>query len=248
MKPLLFTFSIFTIMASSVFSLTGCKDSSAGDKGPMSFYTVPLVCFAAPEIGCGSMTKPLFMAAQQVKEIKAIWLDRPGTHIAIEWNGVKDTAEQEGVIRPLLAKYNIQATLVGDTGQIRALTDSLELAGKWYKGMEIDELSREEAGVIAGDVVKPSLTAGLLTAQEGDGIKGDITAYFRKDLVKVRNCSELRSAKTQQEWKEATMGILEKHLDSAKSRTVYALYEQSESNKLNTDPCCNKQGDCCHKK
>jgi hypothetical protein len=84
MKPLLFTLSIFTIMASAVFSLTGCNGSGAGDKGPMSFYTVPLVCFAAPEIGCGSMTKPLFMA------------------------------EQEEVIRPLLAKYNIDATLVGE--------------------------------------------------------------------------------------------------------------------------------------
>src|SRR5260221_11408851 len=101
MKPLLFTFSIFTIMASSVFSLTGCKDSSAGDKGPMSFYTVPLVCFAAPEIGCGSMTKPLFMAAQQVKEIKAIWVDRPGRHIGIKWNGVENKDETEGGIRHL---------------------------------------------------------------------------------------------------------------------------------------------------
>ena len=68
MKPLFFTFCTITIMASAVFSLTGCNGSDAGDKGPMSFYTVPQVCFAAPEIGCGSMTKLLFMAAQQVMQ------------------------------------------------------------------------------------------------------------------------------------------------------------------------------------
>jgi len=242
MKRLIF------IMAGAVFSLTGCKDGGAGDKGPITFYTVPLVCFAAPDIGCGSMTKPLFMAVQQVKEIKAIWLDRQGTHMAIEWNGVRDTAEQEKIVRPLLVKYNIQAKSVGDTGRVRTLREGLELAGKWYKGMEIDELSQEEAVVIAGDMVKPALSTGLLTAQEADGIKADVTAYFKKDLVRVRSCTELRSAATQQEWKEATMGILEKHLDSAKAERVYGLYEQSESNKLNTDPCCDKQGDCCHKK
>lgn len=239
---------MLTIMTSSVISLPGCNDVNAKSKGAITFYSVPLVCFAAPDIGCGSMTKPLFIAAQHVKEIKAIWLDRPGTHIAIEWNGIADTAEQEGIVRPLLAKYAIQAALVEDTTKIRALNESLGLAGKWYKGMEIDELSREEAGVIAGDVVKPALTTGLLTNQESDGIKGDITAYFRKDLVKVRSCGELRSAATQQEWKEATLGILEKHMDSAKAVAIYALYEQNEGKKLNTDPCCDKQGDCCHKK
>lgn len=236
------------MMASALVPLTGCNVDGAGVEGPITFYTVPLVCFAAPDIGCGSMTKPLFVAAQQVKEIKAIWLDRPGTHIAIEWNGVKDTTEQEGILRPLLTKYAIQAAPVGDTGQVKALTESLGVPGKWYKGMEIDELSHEEAGVIAGDVVKPALTAGLLTAQEADGIKGDVTAYFKKDLVKVRSCSELRSAATQQEWKEATMGILAKHLDSAEAVRVYTLYEQTEGKKLNTAPCCDKQGDCCHKK
>jgi len=235
-------------MAIAMVPLTGCNNGGTGNKGPVSFYTVPLICFAAPEIGCGSMTKPLFMAAQQVKEIKSIWLDRSGTHIAIEWNEVKDAAEQEGIVRPLLAKYNIQAVLVGDTGQIRALTDSLAHAGKWYKGMEIDELSREEAGVIAGDMVKPALAGGLLTVQEGDTIKTDIADYFKKDLVKVRSCDELRSTVTQQEWKDRAMGILEKHLDSGKAKMVYGLYEKSECNKLNTDPCCSKQGDCCHKK
>lgn len=248
MKQLLFTISMLTIMASSVIPLPGCNDINGEAKRAITFYSVPLVCFAAPDIGCGSMTKPLFMAAQQVKEIKAIWLDRPGTHIAIEWNGVADTSEQEGIIRPLLAKYAIQAAPVEDTMKVRALSESLGLPGKWYKGMEIDELSREEAGVIAGDVVKPALTAGLLTLKESDGIKADITAYYRKDLIKVRSCSELRSAVTQQEWKEATLGILKKRLDSAKAGAVYELYEQNEGKKLNADPCCDKQGDCCHKK
>ncbi len=235
-------------MASSIVSLSGCNSSGAADKGSVSFYTVPLVCFAAPEIGCGSLTKPLFIAAQQVKEIRGIWLDRSGTHIAIEWNGVSDKAGQEGIIQPLFAKYNVKATPVGDIEQIRAFMDSLALAGKWYKGMEIDRLSQEEAGVIAGDMVKPALAGGLLTSQEGDKIKMDVAAYFKKDLVKVRSGDELRSAATEQEWKDATMGIFEKYLDSGKARMVYALYEKSECNRLSSDPCCNKQGDCCHKK
>ena len=86
---------MLTIMASAIVPSTGCHEGDA--EGMITFYTVPLVCFAAPDIGCGSMTKPLFVAVEQVKEIKSIWLDRPGTHIAIEWNGVRDTAAQEAI-------------------------------------------------------------------------------------------------------------------------------------------------------
>jgi hypothetical protein len=67
MKQLFFTLSAISVMATSIFSLTACSDSSAAIVQPISFYDVPLVCFAAPEIGCGSLTKPLFIEAGQIK-------------------------------------------------------------------------------------------------------------------------------------------------------------------------------------
>jgi hypothetical protein len=249
MKQLLFTLSAISVMATSIFSLMGCSNSNAAVIQPISFYDVPLVCFAAPEIGCGSLTKPLFIEAKQVKEIKEIWLNRAGTRIAVEWNGVNDEAEQERIMQPLFAKYNVKAAPIRDSLQIKAFSDSLTYAGKWYKGLEIDQLSLEEAGVIARDVVKPALDAGLLAATEVDKVKADVTEYFKEDLVKVRSCDELRGEATQRQWKDAIIAIFEKYISSKKAQKAYALYEQEKENcHKDGKGSCNPQDDCCNKK
>lgn len=213
------------------------------NKSGLSFYDVPLVCHAAPEIGCGSLTKPLFMAAQQVKEIKGIWLNRPGTRIAIKWDKIDDSAAQEKIIQPLFASYRVNASLIRDTRLVRALSDSLMLKGEWYKGLEIDQLSLEEAGVIAEDMVQPAMANGLLTADAAGKIKEDITAYFKTDLVKVRTCDELSSEATQVQWKNAVTAIFNKYTNPENSREAYILYEQKQKkeNCSETDDCCKKR-------
>ncbi len=52
----------------------------------LSFYSVPLVCAAAPEIGCGSRTKPILLMLGTKPEVSAIWLNRQGTMLAIAWD------------------------------------------------------------------------------------------------------------------------------------------------------------------
>jgi hypothetical protein len=53
----------------------------------ITFYDVPLVCGAAPAIGCGSRAKPLLMDLEQRTAIKEAWLNRAGTIVAIVWSG-----------------------------------------------------------------------------------------------------------------------------------------------------------------
>jgi hypothetical protein len=53
----------------------------------ITFYDVPLVCGAAPAIGCGSRAKPFLMDLEQRTAIKEAWLNRAGTIVAIVWSG-----------------------------------------------------------------------------------------------------------------------------------------------------------------
>jgi hypothetical protein len=53
----------------------------------ITFYDVPLVCGAAPSIGCGSRAKPLIIDLEQQTQIKEAWLNRTGTIVAIVWRG-----------------------------------------------------------------------------------------------------------------------------------------------------------------
>src|SRR6267154_1451094 len=72
-----------------------CADQSEGsapgairviDPGRVSFYEVPLVCPAAPQIGCGSAAKPLLLELERSDVVSEAWLNRAGTIMAIVWS------------------------------------------------------------------------------------------------------------------------------------------------------------------
>src|SRR5213593_2934018 len=52
----------------------------------LSFYEVPLVCPAAPQIGCGSASKPLLLELERSDVVSQAWLNRAGTIMAIVWS------------------------------------------------------------------------------------------------------------------------------------------------------------------
>src|SRR5260221_13598629 len=61
-------------------------NASANDE-IITFYDIPLVCGAAPAIGCGSRAKPLLMDLERQAAIREAWLSRAGTIVAIVWAG-----------------------------------------------------------------------------------------------------------------------------------------------------------------
>jgi hypothetical protein len=73
----------------------------------ITFYDVPLVCGAAPSIGCGSRAKPLLIDLEQQIAIKEAWLNRTGTIMAIVWRG---RARSEEAAKPVFERHEIQCT------------------------------------------------------------------------------------------------------------------------------------------
>jgi len=57
-----------SLIASSSIAFYACSNSNAAStqKEMVSFYKVPLVCGAAPEIGCGSRSKPVLLELEKI--------------------------------------------------------------------------------------------------------------------------------------------------------------------------------------
>src|SRR2546425_5658925 len=58
---------------------TGVQASPAArtfESSRLSFYEVPLVCPAAPQIGCGSASKPLLLELERSDVVSQAWLNR----------------------------------------------------------------------------------------------------------------------------------------------------------------------------
>ena len=159
--------------------------NNSTDPETITFYDVPLVCGAAPSIGCGSRAKPLLVDLEQQTPIREAWLNRSGTMVAIVWRG---PVRMEGVGRPVFERHEVQYNERRDDKQA---AQSFRIEGAWFRGAEVDRLSLEEARKIAETSVALAIKDRLVSVEEAAQIKSDIEAYFRKELVKFRTREEL---------------------------------------------------------
>src|SRR5437667_10202046 len=83
------------------------NDKAKTGEPSVTFYRTPLVCNAAPDIGCGSRSKPALLELEKNPAVKEAWLNRAGTVIAIVWT---DKAQTENVAKPVFDENNISFT------------------------------------------------------------------------------------------------------------------------------------------
>lgn len=254
MKKVLFLLSVSTILVVSSTSFTSAANNLIADQ-VISFYEVPLVCGAAPEIGCGSRLKPLFLDMAKESLIKESWSNRQGTVLAIIWNETAQNEKvREKIVRPIFKKNVVYAQLISNQTAINELTASLNGKDKWYKGMEVDLLSIEEAGVIAESLTKFAKNEGLISEQEAATIKSSFEDYFKKELTQVRTYDNLKSFETQEKWRNDGYQIYVSHIGKERADKVSEFYNKYQEGqmeeKVNAKSCYDKKGkkkDCCQK-
>lgn len=237
-------FVAFTVIA-TMLATPGCNNENTKEK-IITFYEVPLVCGAAPEIGCGSRIKPFFLDTEKQKQVKESWSNRQGTVIALVWAETETSEEErEKLIQPFFKKHAIDAKLISNKKEIARHIASMK-KDQWYKGMDVDNLSLEEAGVIAEDLTKFALDEGLINNAEKKAIKSDLETYFKKELVIVRTCDELKAEETQEKWRMDGYQIYVDHIGKERADKVAELFDGYESMKKER---CEKEGkeSCCEK-
>jgi DNA-binding PadR family transcriptional regulator len=180
----------------------------------IAFYDVPLVCGAAPSIGCGSRAKPLLVDLERQGPIKEAWLNRTGTIVAIVWRG---PARMEEVGRPVFERHEIQYTEIPLDDKQAA--QSFRIDGRWFRGAEVDRLSLEEAREIAETSVASITEEGLVSLEEATQIKSDIEAYFRKELVRFRTREELQQD-ARSKFPKEVISIYQKHIGTERAVAV----------------------------
>ena len=198
----------------------------------VTFYDVPLVCGAAPTIGCGSRAKPLLMDLERQAAIDEAWLNRMGTIVAIVWSGTGRAAEVAG---PVFERHEIRHRERRDD-----TLSSFRKEGSWFRASEVDRLSLEEAREIAEIAVTSTVRERLVSGEEAALIKSDIEAYFREELVKLRTKQDLLRD-TQGKFPQAIVDIYEKHIGSERTAQVQAHGIQDPFNRADreeTASCC----------
>jgi hypothetical protein len=216
----------------------------------VSFYRTPLVCGAAPEIGCGSRSKPLLAELESSEAVKSAWLNRVGTMIAIEWQSRIEDRKKDALVKELFIKHQVEYSELKDQKEAGLQFTSFNEKKEWYRGDKVDELSLEEAGIIAQNIVAYLVKDEFITKDQAAKMKLDMETYFKQELVKVRTKDELYSDDLRNEWNSKVVAIGENYTGAGKmaSSDKIKIWQTENKSCEENDACCEKatkKASCC---
>ena len=115
----------------------------------ISFFRVPLVCEAASHIGCGTRAGPVLAELEREPRVRQAWLNRDGTLLGIVW---ADEAGDADRVQSTLRRHGLAGLELEGTEHERTY-ESFSVGG-WYRPSQLQELSAEEARVIAARLMR----------------------------------------------------------------------------------------------
>lgn len=172
----------------------GCKENRTNTttKEIISFYDVPLVCPAAPQIGCGGKSKPVLLGLEKKNDVVSeAWLNREGTVIAIVWNDNASSELRTTTADAIFKENKMDVKLVEGKNYKKMLTDFQEKKN-WYRGTEMDKLTLEEVDVIIERLLKRINSKTPISQEKTQLLKTEF-ATFLENLFTQNYSSEINS-------------------------------------------------------
>ena len=145
----------------------------------VSVFKAPLVCPAAPQIGCGGASKPILLDLEKQAGVAEAWLNRAGTRIAVVWKPDADAGSRRKVVAELKED---RVTELDGRPREDAVNDFLSGKG-WYHGADVDRLSEEEADIIAARLVRWVHAKSALTKEKAEALQHAFSNTLRQDLT-----------------------------------------------------------------
>ena len=149
----------------------------------VSIFGVSLRCPAAPQIGCGSASKPILLELEHDPAVEQAWLNRAGTLMVVVWKLQPNAQTQQDVASRLRSAgcCGKDAAINEVQGEARdqALKEFQSGHG-WYRGAEVDRLSEEEAGIIAARLVRRVEAKTTLATDKAERLRHALAEALRK--------------------------------------------------------------------
>jgi hypothetical protein len=147
----------------------------------VSIYKVPLVCPAAPQIGCGSRAKPILLAFEHQPIVESAWLNHAGTLLAVVWKENTKRKEHSAVLKNVSKDKGLDAVELKGEERKDPLADFL--GGSWLRGSDVDRLSQEEAGIMAGRLLRKIRGLVNLTEEQAKILRDHFTETLKRRLT-----------------------------------------------------------------
>jgi hypothetical protein len=238
------------VTAAGVLSLFGTsfvfaeETKIAAKTDRVSLFEVPLRCEAAPEIGCGSRSKPILRELEREPVISEAWLNGTGTVLAVVGTEGSTRDSRSKAIQTILERNGATGTEL--EGEPREAELKSFISGKdWYRGAEVDSLSKREARTIAARLVHRIQTKAPLVQEKAKALEISVANAFECRFISSSNDSDPTCKREQ--LAEELSRIAHENLDAkeivtfeeAVSKGIRPLPEDQEETKTEkTAPDC----------
>jgi hypothetical protein len=230
---------IGSVIAASRLAAEENKTAIAADR--VSLFTVPLRCQAAPDIGCGPISKPILLQFEREPGITEAWLNGTGTVLAIVWAGNDGQETRRKAVQAVFEKNGLTATELDGEARDTELKSFLS-ADPWYRGAEVDNLSRQEAAIIAARLVRRVQAKVEVSAETAKTMETHLTQAIMKAFNDgFRGQPEREPAFAQELLKVARTNLDEKGVaafQEAFAKGYLPQAEDTEGAKPQAPDCC----------
>lgn len=121
--------------------------ATAASPDNIGVYSVPLRCPLVSGLGCGSESKPIMTRLDTHSAVAGTWLNHAGTILTVLWKDGTDAKQRSQAVASAFQGYRAPSQLSDDDREV-AMRDFLSGVG-WYRTAALDELSGQEADIVA---------------------------------------------------------------------------------------------------
>jgi len=155
------------------------KSKTAIGADRISLFTVPLRCEAAPDIGCGPVSKPILLQLEREPAITEAWLNGTGTVLAVVWAGNVGQQTRTQAVQEVFEKNGLTAAELDGEARDTELK-SFRSVDTWYRGADVDNLSKQEAATIAARLVRRVQAKVEVSTETAKTLETGLTQVFIK--------------------------------------------------------------------
>jgi len=177
--------------------------------------------------------------------VEGAWLNKKGTVVAVKWNATTAENKKAEIIKAVSTNHNVELNKLAENeaaGYAKSFPNSTE----WFKGKEVDKLSKEEAGIIAQNTIASYKAKKLIRPLFEEPFRADIQKIFEDLFLSISSYKDLTTA-TYNKIEDQIQVAGEKYVGKGKMPHVELCIAPEQS--CEKDKSCSKGSgkSCCDK-
>ncbi|WP_157600566.1 hypothetical protein [Rufibacter sp. DG15C] len=124
--------------------------------------------------------------------IDGTWLNRKGTVVAVKWRSAVSADKREAVLKAVGTAHNSELTALTPKEEA-SLSGSFPDKKAWFRGREVDELSREEARIIAKNTMNGYREKQLLKPSFEKQFEADVEKIYADLFLSLSSYKDLNT-------------------------------------------------------